>query len=35
MKEQEWMRGQLFELINKADLETLRILLAFARALIK
>jgi hypothetical protein len=35
MKEQEWIRGQLMQLINKADLEKLRILLAFTRALVK
>ena len=35
MKEQEWTRGQLIELIDRADLEKLRILLAFTRALIK
>jgi hypothetical protein len=35
MNEKEWLRGQLYELINKADEEILRILLAFTRALIK
>ena len=35
MNEREWMKGQLYDLINKADEEKLRILLAFTRALIK
>lgn len=35
MKEQEWIRGQLIELIDRANLEKLRILLAFTRALVK
>lgn len=35
MNEKEWLRRQLYELIDKADEETLRIILAFTRALIK
>lgn len=35
MNEKTWTRGQLMELIGRADLETLRILLAFARTLIQ
>ena len=35
MNEREWMKGQLYDLINKSDEEKLRILLAFTRALIK
>ena len=35
MNEKAWIRGQLIELIDNADLEKLRILLAFIRALVK
>jgi hypothetical protein len=35
MNEKAWIRGQLIELIDNADLEKLRILLAFTRALVK
>lgn len=35
MKEQEWIRGQLLQLIERADIESLWILLTIARAKIK
>lgn len=35
MKEQEWIMGQLAQLIEQATLEDLRVLLIFARGIIK